>query len=78
MLSVPGAADVGELAGGRIKFVGIYLDKTSRLSGVKLSKIENKIPHAKLLIAAVVREEEVNDHRLKDGGFVGRLKPTKD
>jgi trk system potassium uptake protein TrkA len=59
MLSVPGAADVGEFAEGRIKFVGIYLDKTSRLSGVKLSKIKNKVPHAKLLIAAVVREEEL-------------------
>ena len=27
MLSIPGAADVGELADGRIKFIGIYMDQ---------------------------------------------------
>ena len=57
MMSVPGAADVGEFAGGRIKFIGIYLDKSSRLAGVKLADIPQKITHVRLLIAAVVREE---------------------
>ena len=59
MLSVPGAADVGELADGRIKFVGIYLDKNSPLAGVRLAEIPHKITHVRLLIAAVVREEEL-------------------
>jgi trk system potassium uptake protein TrkA len=56
---VPGAADVGEFAGGRIKFIGIYLDKNSRLAGVKLAEIPDKITHVRLLIAAVVRGEEL-------------------
>ena len=59
MMSVPGAADVGEFADGRIKFIGIYLDKNSRLAGIKLSEIPDKITDARLLIAAVVREEEL-------------------
>ena len=59
MMSVPGAADVGEFASGRIKFIGIYLDKNSRLAGVKLAEIPDKITHVRLLIAAVVRGEEL-------------------
>jgi trk system potassium uptake protein TrkA len=59
MMSVPGAADVGELADGRIKFIGIYLDKHSRLAGAKLAEIPDKITHVRLLIAAVVRGEEL-------------------
>jgi len=59
MLSVPGAADVGEFADGRIKFIGIYLEKTSRLAGVKLAHIPEKITHVRLLIAAVIHEDEL-------------------
>jgi trk system potassium uptake protein TrkA len=59
LMSVPGAADVGEFADGRIKFVGIYLDKDSRLAGIKLSEIPDKITGTRLLIAAVVRDEEL-------------------
>ena len=59
MMSVPGAADVGEFADGRIKLIGIYLDKHSRLAGIKLAEIPDKIQNARLLIAAVVREEEL-------------------
>ena len=59
LMSVPGAADVGEFGDGRIKFVGIYLDKDSRLAGIKLSEIPDKITGTRLLIAAVVRDEEL-------------------
>jgi trk system potassium uptake protein TrkA len=59
MLSIPGAADVGELADGRIKFIGIYMDQNSRLAGAKLAELPDKITQVKLLIAAVVREEEL-------------------
>jgi trk system potassium uptake protein TrkA len=59
LMSVPGAADVGEFADGRIKFIGIYLENNSRLAGVRLADIPNKITNARLLIAAVVREEEL-------------------
>jgi trk system potassium uptake protein TrkA len=58
LMSVPGAADVGQFAGGRIKFVGVYLDKDSPLAGVKLFKLPAKAGSVRLLIAAVVREEQ--------------------
>jgi trk system potassium uptake protein len=58
LMRVPGAVDVGEFAQGRIKFVGVYLDRHSRLAGVRLSDLPEKIGR-RLLIAAVVREEEV-------------------
>ena len=74
MLSVPGAVNVGEFADGRIKFIGIYLDKNSRLAGVKLADLPEKIPEGSPLIAAVVREEELiiprGNDRLMPGDLV--------
>jgi trk system potassium uptake protein TrkA len=75
MMSVPGAVDVGEFADGRIKFIGIYLDKNSRLAGVKLADLPSKIDNnARPLIAAVVREEELiipgGNDRLMPGDLV--------
>ena len=74
MLRVPGAADVGEFADGRILFIGVYLDKTSRLAGIKLAELPDKVPDARPLIAAIVREEELiiprGDDRLMPGDLV--------
>jgi len=74
MLSAPGAVDVGEFADGRIKFIGIYLDKKSRLAGVKLADLPEKIAKGRPLIAAVVREEELiiprGNDRLMPGDLV--------
>jgi trk system potassium uptake protein TrkA len=74
MLSVPGAVNVGEFADGRIKFIGIYLNKKSRLAGVKLADFPEKIPKGRPLIAAVVREEELiiprGNDRLMPGDLV--------
>jgi trk system potassium uptake protein TrkA len=69
LMQVPGAVDVGEFADGRIKFVGVYLGPDSRLTGAQLNELPNIIGDQRLLIAAVVREEEViiprgNDHLL--------------
>jgi len=74
MLRVPGAADVGEFADGRILFIGVYLDKTSRLAGIKLSELPDKVTNARPLVAAVVREEELiiprGNDRLMPGDLV--------
>jgi trk system potassium uptake protein TrkA len=59
LMHVPGAVDVGEFADGRIKFVGIYLEKDSDLAGARLSELPQIIGDKHLLIAAAVREEEV-------------------
>jgi trk system potassium uptake protein TrkA len=56
---VPGAVDMGEFADGRIKFVGVYLTEKDRLAGARLSELPGIIKEKRLLIAAVVRDEEV-------------------
>ncbi len=73
LMSVPGAADVGEFAGGRIKFVGVYLDSTSRLAGVRLSELAAITAPVRLLIAAVVREDKLIIPRGKDRLQAGDL-----
>ena len=73
MMNVPGAVDVGEFADGRIKFVGIYLDKHSRLAGVKLSEIPSKTANIRPLSAAIVREEELIIPRGNDRIMPGDL-----
>ena len=74
MLRVPGAADVGEFADGRILFIGVYLDKASRLAGIKLAELPDKVVNNRPLIAAIVREEELiiprGDDRLMPGDLV--------
>ena len=73
LMRVPGAVDVGEFADGRIKFVGIYLGADSRLAGARLIELPDIIGNRRLLIAAVVRDEEVIIPRGKDRLLAGDL-----
>lgn len=73
MMSVPGAVDVGEFADGRIKFVGVYLEKDAQLVGVRLSDLPAKTGQAKPLLAALVREEELIIPRGNDRLLAGDL-----
>jgi trk system potassium uptake protein TrkA len=59
LMSVPGAVDVGEFANGRVKFVGINIDKDTRLDGVRLSELPVREGEQRPLIAAVLRDEEL-------------------
>ena len=59
LMNVPGAVDVGEFAGGRIKFVGVYIDPDSRLAGVKLADLPSVVKEDRPLIAAVVRDDQL-------------------
>jgi trk system potassium uptake protein TrkA len=72
-MSVPGAADVGQFADGRIKFVGIYMETTSPLAGVRLSDLPAKAGTVRPLIAAVVREDRLIIPRGKDRLMAGDL-----
>lgn len=73
LMHVPGSVDVGEFADGKIKFVGVYLDKDNPLAGARLSEIPQIIGNKRLLIAAVVREEEVIIPRGQDRLSAGDL-----
>ncbi len=73
LMSVPGAVDFGELADGRIKIVGIHLDPTTRLDGVRLSDVSSTTEKQFPLIAAIVRNEELIIPRGKDRLQAGDL-----
>jgi trk system potassium uptake protein TrkA len=73
LMQVPGAVDVGEFADGRIKFVGVYLGPDSRLAGAQLTELPDILGDQRLLIAAVVREEEVIIPRGNDRLIAGDL-----
>ncbi len=73
LMQVPGAVDVGEFADGRIKFVGVYLGPDSRLAGAQLTELPDILGDQRLLIAAVVREEEVIIPRGNDCLIAGDL-----
>jgi trk system potassium uptake protein TrkA len=57
-LRIPGAVDVSDFAEGMLKFVGLYMDSGSHLAGIKLKEIPEKVGQ-KILVAAVVRDEEL-------------------
>ncbi len=58
LLHIPGAVEVGEFADGRLRFVGVYINKGARLTGIRLSELPGKVS-PRILIAAVVRDGEV-------------------
>jgi trk system potassium uptake protein TrkA len=74
LIKVPCAAEVEEFSDGRVKFVGIHLDKSARLVGVRLSDIYAVTGKQSPLISAVVRDEELTiprgNHRLKAGDLI--------
>ncbi len=73
LLSVPGAVDVGEFAGGRLKLIGIRLEQNAPPVGARLAMLPELIGHNKLLIAAIIREEELIIPRGDDHLLAGDL-----
>ena len=75
LMSVPGAVDVGEFADGRIKFIGVRLDRGARLAGLRLSKFPSIISgSSRPLVAAIIRNEDLiiphGDSRLLPGDLI--------
>jgi trk system potassium uptake protein TrkA len=74
LMNMPGAVDVGKFANGRVKFIGINLDKEARLAGSRLDEIPALLGKQGPLIAAVIRDEELiipsGDDRLMPGDLV--------
>ncbi|UZP68361.1 Trk system potassium transporter TrkA [Desulfovibrio mangrovi] len=58
MLAVPGAVDFSEFAEGRVKLVGIRVEK-GPLVGKKLMAFREIVPDTNVLIAAIVRGEDL-------------------
>ncbi|GBC62171.1 Trk system potassium transporter TrkA [Desulfonema ishimotonii] len=58
MMSVPGAVDVGDFAGGRVKSVSIRLDETTPLAGTRLMDLPGWFKGPRPLIFSIMRDEE--------------------
>lgn len=58
-MSVPGAVDVGELAGGRLKLVGIKMEENTPLIGLRLMELPGKTEGYRPLISSIIRDEEL-------------------
>lgn len=59
MMHMPGVVDVGEFSDGRIKFIGIFLDKDARLAGISLSELSSISEKQRPLIVAIIRREKL-------------------
>lgn len=59
LMKVPGAVDVNEFAGGRVKLVGIKIDEKSPLAGLQLSDFVSRFGEERPLIAAVIRKGDL-------------------
>lgn len=59
LMRVPGAVDVGEFEGGRVKIVGMRLEAGSRLDGLRLSDLPSRLGGVRPLIAAIVRKGQL-------------------
>jgi trk system potassium uptake protein TrkA len=81
LINMPGAVDVGKFADGRIKFIGINLDKEARLAGLRLHEIPAMLGKPSPLIAAIVRDEELiipsGDDRLMPGDLIYLISEEK-
>jgi len=73
LMGVPGAVDVEEFADGRVKFIGVRLDKGSQLDGVRLLELSAKIGKSAPLIAAIVRGSVLTIPRGDDRLMAGDL-----
>ena len=58
-LSVPGAVEINDFAGGKIRLIGIRLPEDSPMEGVKLPNLREKTGDLELVIAALIRDDEL-------------------
>ena len=73
LMSVPGAVEISEFVDGRLNFVGVKLEDDCQLAGARLIDLPALIGKARLLIAAVVRKDELIIPRGKDRLKAGDL-----
>ncbi|MFC1895766.1 Trk system potassium transporter TrkA [Thermodesulfobacteriota bacterium] len=72
-MKVPGAVDVSEFADGRVKLVGISLDREAPLADCCMSDITKRTGGHRVLVAAIVRNEELIIPRGRDALLPGDL-----
>jgi trk system potassium uptake protein TrkA len=59
MLRAPGAVDICDLAGGRIKIVGTWITSGNPMAGTSLMELRRKAGDMQLIVATIVRDDKV-------------------
>jgi trk system potassium uptake protein TrkA len=59
MLRAPGAVEISDLAGGRIKIAGTWISEGNPLVNTRLTELRRKAGERQLIVAAIIRNEEV-------------------
>jgi len=81
LMDVPGAQDVGDFLDGKVKYVGIRLDKTSPIAGMPLINFHKNFGEDRPLIAAIIRNNEVivprGTHRIESNDLVYFVSETE-
>lgn len=81
LMNIPGAVDATEFADGRVQLVSIRLNVDSKFSGMKLKDIAPIIGDRNLLIAALIRDDELivprGDDKLLAGDLVYFISETE-
>ena len=74
IMSAPEVEEVNDFVGGRLKMLGKHLPPDSPLNGLKLMQLPDKIERNRMIIAALVRDEQLIIPKGKDtlraGDFV--------
>lgn len=82
LVNAPDVEQIHDFVGGRIKMAGMRLPPESPLNGMKLLQLPEKIEKNRLIVAAIVREEQFIIPRGKDtlhaGDFVYFVCEDKD
>lgn len=80
-MDVPGAQDVGDFLDGKVKYVGIRLDKTSPIAGMPLIDFHKNFGEDRPLIAAIIRNNEVivprGTHKIESNDLVYFVSETE-
>lgn len=82
ILATPGTSEVVDLADGRIKLLGMRIDKKSAIIGKKLMEFRAEQQHTPFVVAAIQRKQQVfvpnGLEVLESGDFVFVVTATKD
>jgi len=81
LMNVPSAQDIGDFLDGKVKYVGIRLNKHSPIVGMRLIDFHDKFGEDRPLIAAIIRNNEVivprGSHKIEPGDLVYLVSETE-
>jgi trk/ktr system potassium uptake protein len=66
IISTPDVEEINDFMGGRLKMLGKHLTPESKLVGLKLANLSDKIERHKMIVAAVIRDDRLIIPKGKD------------